>query len=115
MSIETLDISGLYTLSSWLSSTSGNFTVELKGVKVASVARLEIGQNGKLQTQDIDMDLTFQKMNIDFENLGLLGSFFKSVINSVGILIFDTVKFFVLNQLINTHIRYALSAKYQFG
>lgn len=71
--IDSLDIRGLYTLISWLSKSDGNFTVKLTGVNVEGVARLEVATDGKLQAQDIDMDLTFDKIDLDFTNLGFLG------------------------------------------
>ncbi|KOC68159.1 hypothetical protein WH47_03317 [Habropoda laboriosa] len=104
LSIETLDIRGLYTLSSWLSRSAGNFTVKLTGVNVQGIARLEVGDDGKLQAQNIDMDLTFAKIDMDFKNLGFLGSVFQGVINSVGTFIFDSIKPFILKE-VNTNIR----------
>lgn len=104
LSIQTLDIRGLYTLSSWLSRSAGNFTVELMGVIVQGVARLEVGTDGKLHAQDIDLDLTFEKIDMDFKNLGFLGSVFQGVINSVGTFIFDSIKPFILKE-VNTNVR----------
>ncbi|XP_076379978.1 uncharacterized protein LOC117229275 isoform X2 [Megalopta genalis] len=104
LNIRTLDIRGLYTLSSWLSRSAGDFTVELTGVNVQGVARLEVGNDGKLQAQNIDMDLTFGKIDMDFKNLGFLGSVFQGVINSVGTFIFDSIKPFILKE-VNTNIR----------
>ncbi|KAI4492415.1 hypothetical protein M0804_002206 [Polistes exclamans] len=84
LSITRLDIRGLYTLASWLSRSAGNFTVILTGVNIEGVARLEVGADGKLQAQDIDMDLTFENIDMDFKNLGFLGSVFQGVINSIS-------------------------------
>lgn len=102
--IDSLDIRGLYTLASWLSRSAGDFTVKLTGVNVEGVARLEVGTDGKLQAQDIDMDLTFDKIDLDFKNLGFLGSVFQGVINSVGSFIFDSIKPFILKE-VNTNVR----------
>ncbi|RLU14768.1 hypothetical protein DMN91_012655 [Ooceraea biroi] len=99
VSIDKLDIRGLYTLASWLSRSAGDFTVELTGVNVQGIARLEVGPGGKLQAQDIDMDLTFEKIDLDFKNLGFLGSVFQGVINSVGAFIFDSIKPFILKEV----------------
>ncbi|KMQ98010.1 hypothetical protein RF55_1645 [Lasius niger] len=102
--IDTLDIRGFYTLASWLSRSAGNFTVKLTGVNVEGVARLEVATDGKLQAQNIDMDLTFEKIDLDFKNLGFLGSVFQGVINSVGSFIFDSIKPFILKE-VNTNVR----------
>ncbi|XP_066593751.1 uncharacterized protein [Prorops nasuta] len=104
LKIETLDIRGLYTLMSWLSKTAGNFTVKLSGVNVEGIARLEVAADGKLQAQDIDMDLTFETIDLDFKNLGFLGSVFQGVINSIGTFIFDSIKPFILKE-VNTNMR----------
>lgn len=105
MRIDSLDIRGLYTLASWLSRSAGDFIVKLTGVNVEGIARLEVGTDGKLQAQDIDMDLTFDKIDLDFKNLGFLGSVFQGVINSIGTFIFDSIKPFILKE-VNTNVRY---------
>lgn len=92
-------------MSSWLSRTAGNFTVELTGVNVEGIARLEVATDGKLQAQDIDMDLTFEKIDLDFKNLGFLGTVFQGVINSIGAFLFDSIKPFILKE-VNTNVRY---------
>ncbi|KYN06157.1 PREDICTED: uncharacterized protein LOC108783225 [Cyphomyrmex costatus] len=102
--IDILDIRGLYTLASWISRSEGEFMVKLTGVKVEGIARLEVSTDGKLQAQDIDMDLTFDKIDLDFKNLGFLGSVFQGVINSVGTFIFDGIKPFILKE-VNTNMR----------
>ncbi|XP_012262047.2 uncharacterized protein LOC105689543 [Athalia rosae] len=104
LNIETLNIRGWYKLSSWLSSSAGNFTVKLTGVEVQGIARLGVGQNGKLNAEDIDMDLTFVTIDMDFQNLGFLASVFQGVINSVGTFIFDSIKPFILKE-VNTNVR----------
>ncbi|EGI63413.1 PREDICTED: uncharacterized protein LOC105147985 [Acromyrmex echinatior] len=102
--IDILDIRGLYTMTSWISRSEGDFMVKLTGVKVEGIARLEVNTDGKLQAQNIDMDLTFDKIDLDFKNLGFLGSVFQGVINSVGSFIFDGIKPFILKE-VNTNIR----------
>lgn len=108
LNIENIDIRGLYTLSNsfslWLGESSGNFTVKLSGVDVQGVAKLEVASNGKLRAQDIDMDLTFEKIDMDFKNLGFLESVFQGAMNSLGSFIFDSIKPFILNE-VNTNIR----------
>ncbi|XP_057323955.1 uncharacterized protein LOC130666735 [Microplitis mediator] len=104
LSIETLDIRGLYTLSSWLSGSSGDFIVKLSGVNIQGLAKLQVGTDGKLHAQDIDMNLTFVNIDMDFKNLGFFGAVFQSVINSVGAFIFDSIKPFILNE-VNTNVR----------
>ncbi|OXU19729.1 hypothetical protein TSAR_002046 [Trichomalopsis sarcophagae] len=104
LDIENLDIKGLYTLSSWISSSAGDFTVKLLGVKVEGLAKLEVGNDGKLHAQDIVMDLTFENIDLDFKNLGFFASLFQGVINSVGSFVFDSVKPYILQE-VNTNVR----------
>ncbi|XP_014206359.1 uncharacterized protein LOC106637899 [Copidosoma floridanum] len=104
LSIESLDVRGVYVLSSLFTRSGGDFTVKLTNVSVQGLARLEVGHDGKLNAQDIDMDLTFHDIDINFENLGFLAGFFQSVINSVGTFIFDNIKPYVLKE-VNTNIR----------
>ncbi|XP_046416694.1 uncharacterized protein LOC124177860 [Neodiprion fabricii] len=105
LSMEALDIRGTYTLTSWFAgSSAGNFTVKLTGVEVNGVARLEVSQSGRLQAQDIDMDLTFVNIDINFENLGLLASVFQSFLNTIGTFIFDSIKPFILKE-VNTNVK----------
>jgi len=72
---------------------------------VEGLARLEVGTDGKLKAENIDMDLTFDKIDLDFKNLGFFGSVFQSVINSVGSFLFDSIKPFILKE-VNTNVRY---------
>ncbi|XP_014481005.1 PREDICTED: uncharacterized protein LOC106747710 isoform X3 [Dinoponera quadriceps] len=102
--IDILDIRGLYTLTSWFTKSEGDFTVKLTDVSVQGIARLEVATDGKLQAQNIDMDLTFDKIDMDFKNLGFLGSVFQGLINSVGTFMFDSVKPFILKE-VNTNVR----------
>lgn len=104
LNMKNLNIRGFYTLSSWLSRTAGNFTVKLSGVYVKGLGRLEVASDGKLQAQNIDLDLTFEKIDMDFKNLGFLGAVFQSMINSIGTFIFDSIKPFILKE-INTKAR----------
>ncbi|KOX74200.1 hypothetical protein WN51_13551 [Melipona quadrifasciata] len=104
LNMKNLNIRGFYTLSSWLSRTAGNFTVKLSGVYVTGLGRLEVASDGKLQAQNIDLDLTFEKIDMDFKNLGFLGAVFQSMINSIGTFIFDSIKPFILRE-INTKAR----------
>ncbi|KAJ8678797.1 hypothetical protein QAD02_014584 [Eretmocerus hayati] len=104
LDIELLNVKGLYTLSSWLTQSDGDFTVKLSGVKVQGLASLEVGNNGKLHAQEIDMDLTFKTIDMNFENLGFLAAVFQGVINSVGSFIFDSIKPYILKE-VNTNVR----------
>lgn len=44
------------------------------------------------------MDIAFDDMSMDFQNLGFMGSIFQSVVNSASNLVFDTIKPFMLSE-----------------
>lgn len=85
-------------MSTWISSSKGPFTVVLKNVFVEAKANLAVEVDGKLRAQDINMDITFSDISMDFKNLGFMGSLFQGIINSVGTFLFDSIKPFILKE-----------------
>jgi hypothetical protein len=75
--IEKLEVLGNYTMSSWFSRSSGPFNVTLSNVYIEGLAKLEVERGGQLQAQNIDMDISFRDIAMNFENLGFLGSLFQ--------------------------------------
>lgn len=104
LTMDILNVKGNYTLSTWLSRSAGPFTVKLTEVYVKAIARLEVERSGQLEAQEIDMDITFKDIDMNFERLGLLASAFQGVINSVGSFVFDSIKPFILSEA-NTNLR----------
>lgn len=104
LTIETLIVVGNYTLSTWLSKTHGPFTVKLTDVYVKAIATLEVERSGQLEAQDMEMDITFKGIAMDFKGLGFFANMFQGVINSVGTFIFDSIKPFILSE-VNTNLR----------
>lgn len=60
----------------------GPFTINITNVVFDGDARLEVRKDGNLRTQSIQCDLSYGDMNLNFENLGGLGSLFQSFANS---------------------------------
>lgn len=75
--IEKLEVLGNYTMSSWFSRSSGPFNVTLSNVYIEGLAKLEVERGGQLQAQNIDMDIIFRDIALDFQNLGFMGSLFQ--------------------------------------
>lgn len=96
--LDVMTVMGNYTLSSFFSKAEGPFTVILKNVYVKANASLTVERSGKIRTQDINMDITFSDMAMDFQNLGFFGSIFQSFVNSAPTLIFDSIKPFMLSE-----------------
>ncbi|PSN43110.1 hypothetical protein C0J52_10472 [Blattella germanica] len=104
MRINKLEILGNYTMSTWFSKSQGRFNVTLSNVYVEGLAKLEVERGGQLAAQNIDMDIIFEDIAMNFENLGFMGSIFQGIINSVGSFLFDSIKPFILSE-VNTNIR----------
>ncbi|CAG5036381.1 unnamed protein product [Parnassius apollo] len=96
--IDKLQARGNYTLWTWLNKAQGPFTVDIAGLKILARASLGVERNGKLQAQDISIDLSFSNIAVNFENLGFFGSMFQGVVNSVGTFLFDSIKPYVLKE-----------------
>ncbi|CAH0392545.1 unnamed protein product [Bemisia tabaci] len=97
--MDNLMVFGNHTISTWLSSSSGDFNVTLVGIYIEAIAMLEVARGGYLEATDIKMDIVFQDIEMDFQNLGLMGSFFQGMINTVGTFIFDSIKPYILSQI----------------
>ncbi|XP_018326979.1 uncharacterized protein LOC108738193 isoform X3 [Agrilus planipennis] len=104
INIKKLHVFGNYTLSTWLSSSNGPFTVNLTNVFVKGIARLEVERGGHLEAQEMNMDINFKDISMNFERLGFLASVFQGVMNSVGTFVFDSIKPFLLTE-VNTNVR----------
>lgn len=66
-----MQIMGNYTLSSFLSHTSGPFNVTLTDVVAKGNASVAVERDGKIRTQHISMDMYFSSLTTDFKNLGI--------------------------------------------
>lgn len=96
--LDEMLVKGSYTLSSLFSKANGPFQVVMKNVKVMGVATLAVERSGHLSTDHIKMDITFQNMAMDFQNLGFLGSVFQGIVNSAPNLVFDAMKPYMLEE-----------------
>lgn len=63
---------------------SGPFTITLKNVFVNGNATIGVERDGKLRTQNISIDITFEDMNMDFKNLGFMATIFQGLANSAS-------------------------------
>ncbi|XP_058811866.1 uncharacterized protein LOC131676657 [Topomyia yanbarensis] len=96
--IDEMLVKGNYTMSTFFNRAEGPFTVVLKNVMTKGNVSLGVDRDGKVRTQDISLDIAFDDMSMDFQNLGFMGSIFQSVVNSASNLVFDTIKPFMLNE-----------------
>ncbi|RVE47053.1 hypothetical protein evm_008335 [Chilo suppressalis] len=98
MAIDKLQARGNYTMSTWLNRAQGPFTVDVTGLLIKARANLGVERDGKLRAQNINIDISFSTIAVNFENLGFFGSMFQGVINSVGTFVFDTIKPYILKE-----------------
>lgn len=72
LKIEELTVVGNYTLSSWFSRSKGPFSVRLTNLTVTAVARLDVERSGQLEAQEINMDISFKNIEMNFVGIGAL-------------------------------------------
>jgi len=105
LKIERLYILGNYTLSSWIvQPTAGPFNVTLIDVDAEAAAVLVPDEDGNLQADETEMDMGFRDCVLDFKNLGLTATMFQSAISSLGSVMFEGVKPFIINE-VNTNLK----------
>ncbi|XP_053601775.1 uncharacterized protein LOC128670266 isoform X1 [Plodia interpunctella] len=98
LTIDKLQARGNYTMSTWLNKAQGPYTVDVGGLKVNAKANLGVERDGKLRAQNINIDIGFSNITVDFQNLGLMGSVFQGVINSIGPFVFESIKPYILKE-----------------
>lgn len=54
----------------------------MKNVKIDGTAKIRVERDGKLRTQQTDIDIAFSDMKMDFQHLGGLAKVFQSLVNS---------------------------------
>ncbi|CAG9863980.1 unnamed protein product [Phyllotreta striolata] len=104
LTIDKLLVRGNYTLRTFFSRAAGPYTVTMEKVQVTAIATMEVDVNGTLEAQAMDMDISFGKIDMDFQRLGAFGSLLQGVMNSLGSFVFDSIKPHVLGEL-NTKTR----------
>lgn len=98
LTIDVLQARGNYTLTTWLNKAQGPFKVDVTGLKITARATLGVERDGKLRAQAIEIDLGFNTIAVNFENLGFFGGMFQGIINTVGTFLFDSIKPYVLKE-----------------
>lgn len=89
-------IVGNYKLSALFSSTSGPFYVKLTHIVATGNLSVGVERDGKIRTQNIVMDMNFDNLTMNFQNLGMVGKFFQSIINDSPNSVFDSMKPYML-------------------
>uniref|UniRef100_A0A182MLU0 Hemolymph juvenile hormone binding protein n=1 Tax=Anopheles culicifacies TaxID=139723 RepID=A0A182MLU0_9DIPT len=98
ISIDEITVNGNYTMSTFFNRAEGPFTVLMRNVLTKANVSLAVERDGTLRTKDIELDIAFDDMAMDFQNLGFMGSIFQSVVNSASNLVYDTMKPFMLSE-----------------
>jgi len=111
LKIKRMYVLGNYTLRSWLSRpAAGPFNVTLIDVDAAAEAALEPDEDGVLQATDTEMDMQFKDCELDFKNLGFAASMLQGVISTMGSVLFEGIKPFIINE-VNTNLRTDVNAQ----
>jgi len=102
---------GNYTLRAWFGKpAAGPFNVTLIDVDAEAAADLVPDEDGNLQANETEMDMRFRDCELDFKNLGFTASLFQGIISSVGSVLFDGIKPFIINE-VNTNLRADVNAQ----
>lgn len=69
--LEKMHMEGTYSLNAMFQTRTGPFTVDMQDVYTYANITLGVNMDGKLETQDIAMDIVSEKnIAVDFKNLG---------------------------------------------
>uniref|UniRef100_A0A182QKY9 Hemolymph juvenile hormone binding protein n=1 Tax=Anopheles farauti TaxID=69004 RepID=A0A182QKY9_9DIPT len=98
ISIDEIAVQGNYTMSTFFNRAEGPFTVLMRNVLTKANVSLAVERDGTLRTKDIELDIAFDDMAMDFQNLGFMGSIFQSVVNTASNLVYDTMKPYMLSE-----------------
>uniref|UniRef100_A0A1B6MI98 Lipid-binding serum glycoprotein N-terminal domain-containing protein n=1 Tax=Graphocephala atropunctata TaxID=36148 RepID=A0A1B6MI98_9HEMI len=103
LSVDVIQVLGKYSIGSLFSRTEGASNTTLIGLYAEGMAKLEVAREGHLEATDISLDLSVTDIDVHLENRGFLGSMLQGFLNTIGTLVFDTMKPFIMNQ-VNTNI-----------
>jgi len=105
LKIQRMYVLGNYTLKSWFGSPAkGPFNVTLIDVDAEAAAELVADDDGLLQANDTEIDMRFRDCELDFKNLGFMATMFQGIISTVGSVMFDGIKPFIINEM-NTNLK----------
>lgn len=111
LKIKRMYVLGNYTLKSWFGRpAAGPFNVTLLDVEAEAAAALEPDEDGNLQATETDMDMRFKDCELDFKNLGFTATLFQGILSSVGSVMFEGIKPFIINE-VNTNLRADVNAQ----
>ncbi|CAH2099578.1 unnamed protein product [Euphydryas editha] len=94
--MDNLQIHGKYSLNTWLSSYPGGFSSNISGIRSEVIASLGVEQDGQLRAQDISIDITFENITMQFENAGFMATMLQGIFNSMGSILYDSIKSYLL-------------------
>ncbi|XP_038209580.1 uncharacterized protein LOC119830583 [Zerene cesonia] len=96
LGIDKLHAHGNYSLHTWLKTYSGNYTADVEGIKATGLATLGVETDGRVRVQNVSIDIAVKKIDVQFENSGILAFVMQGLFNSLGTFLFDTIKPYIL-------------------
>lgn len=94
--MDNLQVNGKYSLKMWFNTYPGGFASNISGIRSEVVASLGVEQDGQLRAQDISIDITFKNITMQFENVGILATVLQGIFNSMGGILYDSIKNYLL-------------------
>ncbi|XP_041974216.1 uncharacterized protein LOC121729684 [Aricia agestis] len=98
LAIDHLEAVGNCTISTWISRVNSPYTVNIKGIKVTATANLGVERDGKIRAQDMNIDIAFSNIDMNIANPGMLGGLIQNAVNTMGSVLFDSIKPYVLKE-----------------
>lgn len=109
LNLTNITVKGLYSLNGtvgWFSANSkGAFRMNITDTYVWGTVKMQVTENGTLETTDVDLDCNVRKLQLHFEKLfggGLMSGFANSIVNILSGTIFDNIKPTMLNEMSTT-------------
>lgn len=94
--MDNLQVNGKYSLNMWFNTYPGGFASNISGIRSEVVASLGVEQDGQLRAQDISIEITFKNITMQFENAGILATVLQGIFNSMGGILYDSIKNYLL-------------------
>jgi hypothetical protein len=88
MTFDTLEVLGRYRMSSWFSTSSGDFNVTLIRVVAEGFVGLVVDTDGSLQASNITFDVGFKDIAMKFDNLGFFGNLFQVFYYTLNLMLY---------------------------
>ena len=94
VSIDQLTLLGKYSMSSWfMGRGSGDFSLIIYNITTEAEAGFDVSPEGFLKVEQVEMDLKFKDIKMNFENAGWIWRFIQVIFTRFSMILFLLVHF----------------------